>query len=349
MLKLTEHDLLSTHEVVEPLIADGHVCHGGFDDTGAYVSPRTLHRVPAIQAWGDAHTTAFDTELVDIGLDSFPGHSPTVAQATLLIGSGAPEPIISILTRIGTVEGFGALLRHAPVPTMQPLFAESIDGTALAHLDRGLIECHARDEAGFESEAGHRDMWFAARDIAFERPVTEDQTELMLERMGINAAASGSKAATFVRKWPDDTSLELEVLIERLVRLMFIEIAAFHTFVWAQAVLGNDDLVAGDGEAARLVSYIRADETPHVGYLRVALSELRDRTIVGDTGRHHRGADLLAAIWEPAVADQRGARRSELERLVAREVHHSLAGRSDEADLLAEYESLADHTDEDAA
>ena len=34
-----------------------------------------------------------------------------------------------------------------------------------------------RDEAGFEDEGGHKDMWFAARDIAFEHPVDEAERE----------------------------------------------------------------------------------------------------------------------------------------------------------------------------
>ena len=349
MLDLTEHELLATHDIVEHLVADGRVCHGGFDAGGNYVSPRTLHRVPAIEAWGDHHTTTFGADLVDIGIDEFPGHTPNVEQAKLLIGSGTPEPIISILTRIGTVEGFGAFLRHVPVPTLQPLFSESIDGTALAHLDRGLIEAHARDEAGFEDVAGHREMWFAARDIAFERPVTEDQTAIMLERMGIGAASGGTAAPALVRRWPDDTPVELEFLVDRLIRLVLIEISAFHTFAWAEAVLSDDDLVAGNGEAARLVSHIRADEAPHVGYLRVALTELRDRTVIGASGRRHAGADLLAALWDPAVADQRGPRRSELESLVDREVRHAMAGRSDEADLYAEFIALGAPVGEDAA
>ena len=42
-------------------------------------------------------------------------------------------------------------------------FDESIDGTAIEHLDRGLFEAHARDEAGWEDEGGHKQMWFAAR------------------------------------------------------------------------------------------------------------------------------------------------------------------------------------------
>ena len=88
-------------------------------------------------------------------------------------------------------------------------------------------------------------------------------------------------AALANRGWPDDVDFDLESLIARMVRLLLIEISAFHTFAWAEELLADPDLVAGDGEGARLVSYIRADETPHVDYLRTALSELRDRTIVG--------------------------------------------------------------------
>ncbi len=36
-------------------------------------------------------------------------------------------------------------------------------------------------------------MWYAARDVAFENPVTEDQRALMLERMGIAPPGSGGK------------------------------------------------------------------------------------------------------------------------------------------------------------
>ena len=73
-------------------------------------------------------------------------------------------------------------------------------------------------------------------------------------------------------------------MVSLMVRVLFIEISAFHTFAWAESWLSDSELVAGDGEPARLVSYIRADETPHVDYLRTALSEMRDRTWVGEMG-----------------------------------------------------------------
>ena len=49
-----------------------------------------------------------------------------------------------------------------------------------------------------------------------------------------------------------------------MIGLLLIEISAFHGFTWAEGVLSDTDLIAGDGEAARIISYIRADETPHV-------------------------------------------------------------------------------------
>ena len=96
-----------------------------------------------------------------------------------------PEPVIGELTRVGTVEGFGGMLRLLPAPPFGRCFEEEVAGTAIAHIDGGLFEAHARDEAGFGDLAGHDRMWFAARDIAFEHPDVEDQTARMLARMGI--------------------------------------------------------------------------------------------------------------------------------------------------------------------
>ena len=65
-LTWTERELLANHDVVEPLVAGGVRCHGGFDETGRYVSPRTLNRSPAIVAWQDQHRATFGTDLLDI-------------------------------------------------------------------------------------------------------------------------------------------------------------------------------------------------------------------------------------------------------------------------------------------
>jgi hypothetical protein len=189
----SQDELLASHDYAEPLLAGGVRCHGGFDETGSYVSPRTLHRVPAIEAWQAQRAEQFGTPLLDVALDRWPEHYPNVAQARFLIEAGVREPIISTLTRVGTVEGFGGMIRHSVLPDLQSCFEEDVRGTAMDHLHGGLYEAHARDEAGHEDQAGHKEMWFAARDIAFEDPVTEDETVVMLERMGIARPGSGGQ------------------------------------------------------------------------------------------------------------------------------------------------------------
>lgn len=318
----TESELLASHRYEEPLIAGGVRCHGGFTPDGAYVSPRTLNRVPAIESW----QRKLAAPILDVPLGTWPGHYPNVAQAKFLIANGVREPIVSTLTRIGTVEGFGSMIRHSLIPDLRRSFDEEVEGTAMDHLGRGLYEAHARDEAGHEDEGGHKQMWFAARDIAFEHPVTEDETELMLERMGIPRPGTAPPKA-LPRLLPDDVDADLELLIERMARLLLIEISAFHTFAWAEELLADTTLTAGDGEAARIVSYIRADETPHVEYLKTVLSEMRERTFVGSGSRRHAGTDLVMRIWDRALADSLGPRRDEGIAVTVREVEHAVGDR----------------------
>jgi hypothetical protein len=332
-------ELLESDPFSEPLVAGGVRCHGGFDASGAYVSPRTKHRWPAIRAWQQQREEQFGTQLLDIALDTWPGAYPSVEQAKFLIRSGVPDPIIARLTQIGTVEGFGSMIRHAPIPDLQRCFVEDIRHTATWHLGRGLYEAHARDEAGYGSEGGHKQMWFAARDVAFESPLTEDQTDTMMDRMfsyGGPAGAGSSPEALFPAV--DET---LELLIQTMARLLLIEISAFHVFAWAEEVLADTELVAGDGEAARMVSYIRADEAPHVEYLKTTLSEMRDRTFVAASGSTIPGTTVVGDIWERARAESLGPRHDANVRIVRQEIEHCLEANPRRKDILAEFDALA--------
>jgi hypothetical protein len=344
-VEFTEQELLASHDYAEPLVAGGVRCHGGFDDDGEYVSPRTKNRWPAIEAWDEQRVEQFGTPKLDIGLETWPESFPNVDQTRFLIERGVREPTISELTRIGTVEGFGAMLRYSPIPDLQACFDDDIRGTGITHLDRGLYEAHARDEAGFEDEAGHNLMWFAARDIAFENPSTEDQTSVMLQRMGIPVGdpkemAKLREAAMANRLLPGDISFELESLVTRMIRLLFIEISAFHAFAWAESVLSEPDLVAGDGQAADLIRYIRADEAPHVAYLGTVLSEMRDRTWVGEGGRKHDGGEMIDRIWDAALRDSIGVGRQQFLDMTMAEIDHAVEGRKDRDDLLDEFFSI---------
>jgi hypothetical protein len=288
----------------------------------------------------------FGSEILDAPIELWPEVFPNVAQTKYLLRAGVREPTISALTRIGTVEGFGSMIRAVNVEKLQRHFAESIDGTALAHLQGGLFEAHARDEAGWEEEAGHKQMWFAARDIAFDTPVTEDMTQSMLVRMGI-VPADGKpptpeemrRNAEAMRRFPD-LDLTLEMMVRRMVGLLFIEVSAFHTFAWAEEVLSDTDLVAGDGAAAEIVRCIRADETPHVDYLRTALTEMRDRTFVGESGAAIPGAVVVGTLWDAALELSLGANRDNFVRSALAEVELALASNRRRDDILDEFRAL---------
>ena len=164
--------------------------------------PRTLHRVPAIEAWQEKHREDFGAEVIDVPLETWPEHFPNLAQARFLISAGRaraphrhphPHRHPRRARRQHRPPAPGDLQRH---------FAEDITGTAIDHLGRGLFEAHGRDEAGFEEEAGHRDMWFTARDIAFPEPGPDIDVETMLERMGFGQGSpgTGSRQATAARR-----------------------------------------------------------------------------------------------------------------------------------------------------
>ena len=345
-LEWSETELLATDDVAEPLIAGGVRGHGGYRASGEYVSPRTKFRTPAIAAWQQSHREQFGSEILEAPLELWPEVFPNVAQTKALLRAGVPEPTISSLTRIGTVEGFGGMIRNVHVDDLQSHFAESIRGTAIAHLKCGLFEAHARDEAGWEDEGGHKQMWFAARDVAFDNPVTEDMTQAMLVRMGIVPADGKAPTpeqvranAEAIRTFPD-IDLSLEMMLRRMVGLLFIEVSAFHTFAWAETVLADDDLVAGNGAAAELVRCVRADETPHVEYLRTALTEMRDRTFVGESGKHLAGTEVVGRLWDTALEQSLGVNRATFVRQALGEVEHALEGHPRRTAILEEFHEL---------
>jgi hypothetical protein len=339
-LEYTQDELLASHAVVEPLFAGGVRCHGGFDADGRYVSPRTRNRVPAIDAWQAHHVATFGTEILHVPLDTWPEHFPNVAQARYLIGAGVPEPLIATLTRIGTVEGFGANIRFLHTGDLQPRFEEDVRGTAIAHLDRGLFEAHGRDEAGWSEEAGHRDMWFAARDIAFESPTAKIDIEGMLARMGFGQGGAADPLSAS-RLLPDDVDFNLELVAMLMIRVLLIEVQAFHTFAWAEDWLSDSELVAGDGAAATLVSHVRADETPHVDYLKTAITELRDRTWVGASGTRYKGTEMIGRLWDAALDQSLGAGRVQTRKAILGEVAHWCGTRPNGDDLVAGFHALA--------
>lgn len=340
-LIFTEKELLADARVNEPLVVRGLRCHGGFNGEGIYVSPRSRFRSSAIAAWQKNHVDTFGTRLIDVPIDIWGGHYPNVAQTRFLVTEKVVEPIIAALTRLGTVEGFGANIRLLQPRNLQRWFAQDIRGTAIDHLGGGLFEAHGRDEAGWGELAGHRDMWFAARDIAFESPTMEVDLDAMLARLGYDKGGAPS-GLDIPRLLPDDINYELEFTVMFMIRVLLLEVSAFHTFRWAETWLGDTDLMPHAKDAAILISCMRADETPHVDYLATAITELRDRTWIGESGKGHAGGEMIGRLWNYLLDQSLGIGRQQARSAILGEVEYWCRKRPDGQDLMAEFDRLGD-------
>ncbi|MGI9592184.1 MAG: hypothetical protein ACR2P8_12500 [Myxococcota bacterium] len=299
-------ELLASGDYAEPLIAAGVRCHGGFDADGRYRSPRTLHRAPAIAAWQAqlAEAAAGDGDgLLDIPRSFVPPQFPNVAQAKLLLRNGVREPMVRVLTIISIVEGFGAMIRDVRVPDLAADVVEPVDGTALAHLAGGLFEAHARDESGYRNEGGHKQMWEAARDAALENP--KIPSDVLMRLMG-RRGQRGRSEPMFPQLGP-----RWERMIAMMAQVLVIEVFAESTFRWGIELLSDPEVSADPETAGRMVSYIQGDESPHVEYLRTALSELCVRTIRTVDGKTVSGATVVRGMLHRILCQLTATRREE--------------------------------------
>lgn len=292
-LEFSPEELLASPKLDAPLIAGGMKCHGGFGADGHYVSPRTLWRNPAVRAWQEQHLAASPTPLVEIPQDTIPPHLPSVAQAKLLLREGVREPMVRTLTEIAIIEGFGATIRELPVPPLSSFIREGVAGTALNHLTGGLFEAHARDEAGWGEEGGHKQMWEAARDLALSNPkVPGDILMAIMGRRGGNA-----RVGRALPQFKED----VERVLGFMINVLIVEVFAVSTFQWAEEVLSDPAVSDAPKDAADMVRHIRADESPHVEYLRTALSELSARTLIAEDGSLHSGHEIVQGLIDRSL------------------------------------------------
>ena len=91
---------------------------------------------------------------------------------------------------------------------------------------------------------------------------------------------------------------------------------------------------------------IRADETPHVDYLRTALTEMRDRTFVGESGKKiagSRGDRHDLGCRARAVARREPRQRSD--RSTLGELEHALDGNPRRDEILEGFHALRPATE----
>ena len=295
-LRYSRDALMASHAYARPHVEAGYTLHGGFTEDGEYISPRTLHRWPAVRAWGAA-LEARGWPLIDATgkLLEREGY-PTFAQQKLLLKEGFGQTLWNSLTITGIIEKRGQVLCDVTAPDMQKIIVEDIEGAATGHLNAGLLHAHGMDEGGDPAtpELGAHDaMWFASRDLVFGK-----------DAYPIPAPPDNISRPVEDREMPD-LPPEYEQMIKLLMNVLMIEIRAESFFAHCCRTFRDPDLFTdrrADAElAATMIERIRTDEAIHVGYLQAVISELRSFTIRAVDGREVSGASIIDPVWAKMV------------------------------------------------
>lgn len=284
-----EHTYTTTH------VECGMKLHGGFDDEGQYLSPRTRFRWEAVNNW-HAQLQARGVPIVEATTTLLTEPNfPTIDQQVLLLKHGIEQGFWDSVTITGLIEARGKALAEVVAPDFQDIIVEDISGTSLAHMNKGLLTSHGWDEGGVPDSGigGHDVMWFVVRDLVFgagKYPVPE-------------------APASIGREKPEREMLQLppeyETLIAFLMNLLMIEVRAERAFDFYEKVIDHPETFVGKEKEAHhavaLVNRIRQDEAVHVAWLRAAISEFRSFTIKTVDGDKLPGSMIVDPVWEKMV------------------------------------------------
>lgn len=294
-LVFSREELLAEHPYARPQEMAGYRLHGGMDAEGRYVSPRTLHRWPAVRGWQRAlRQRGFPLIEATTKLLAS-GPYPSYEQQKLLLQNGLGQTLWNSLTITGVIEARGRLLIDLPAPEFQKVLVEDVSATGLGHLTKGLLVAHGMDEGGDPASAlgAHDQMWFAIRDLIFGAdayPMPEIPANI--------SRPEGDRLAPMI-------PTGYEQMISLLMNVLMIEVRAENLFTFVQALLRDPELFVDRRSEAELgiemVERIRADEAIHVAYLQLVLSELRSFTFRSREGDLTPGAEVIDPMWATLV------------------------------------------------
>ena len=284
-----EHQYTTTH------VECGHRLHGGFDMNGQYLSPRTRYRWEAIRAW-HAQLEDRGVPIVEASTELLTEPNfPNIPQQILLISEGVHQSFWDSLTITGLIEARGKALAQVEAPDFQEVIVEDLSGTALGHMNKGLLSAHGWDEGGVPDSGigGHDTMWFVARDLVF----------------GKDAFPIPEAPASIGREKPEREMTALpaahEAMISFLMNLLMIEVRAERAFDFYEQVIASPETFRDRRDeaahAVALIDRIRRDESVHVAWLRAAISEFRSFTVKTVEGNEISGAEILDPVWAQMV------------------------------------------------
>jgi hypothetical protein len=291
-LTFSEDELMESVEYAEPQIEAGHRLHGGFDESGTYIPPRTKYRAPAFEAW-QHQLEARGGELMAADSSLLAGvRFPSIPQQKLLLLEGLGQSFWNTLTITGRIEAKGRMLAEITFPNFQDVIVEDISEMALGHLGKGLLKAHGIDEGGEPDKGigGHDTMWFALRDLAFgETGFSEPDIPDNIGR------------AEEDQKTIPPISMPHASTIYFLLNLLLIEFRAERGFASTEQLLRDSDLFTDRREdaehAAKIVDRIRCDEEVHVHSLRLYLGEIRSLTFKTTDGDTISGREIVDPFW----------------------------------------------------
>lgn len=331
----TREELEAEHDYATPHIECGLKLHGGFDDKGNYISPRTRYRWDAIAAWHE-QLNASGVPIVEASTSLLrEPNFPNVEQQIFLLKNGIEQSFWDSITITGLIEARGKALADLVAPDFQDIIEEDLTGTALGHINQGLFTSHGWDEGGRPGTGigGHDVMWFAVRDLVFgedKYPIPEAPASIGREK----------EAREMLQLSP-----EYEGLIAFLMNLLMIEVRAERAFDFYERVIASAETFVGREKESRhavdLVDRIRKDEAVHVAWLRAAISEFRSFTVKTVDGDRVKGADILDPVWA-AMVHWHGIEMHEVNRPAAiADVRQKLMAQANGTALYQQFEALA--------
>lgn len=329
-------ELMAEHAYAKPQVEWGYRLHGGFDDKGRYVSPRTLNRWGAVEAWQE-QLKGRGGSLIDATVKLLKrGNYPSLQQESLLLANGLGQSLWNSLTVTGVIEARGRALCEVEAPNFQDIIVEDLAGTCTGHLNKGLLYAHGLDEGGnpAQGEGGHDAMWFALRDLLFGKnafPIPEIPQSLSRPEAG--------RRIPLVPKMYEDWIL-------LLMNVLMIEVRAESFFAFCTAVMRAPenfrDRRAEAAHAADLVERIRTDEAIHVAYLQTFVSELCNFTFKGEKGERVPGATLINPIWNDMV-EWHSVTNAEFQQAQARDGLLALIGTHSKAPVIRDQFLALEH------
>lgn len=333
-LSYTREEILADHAYTRLQIESGYRLHGGFDEKGAYISPRTLNRWPAVKAW-QLQLKQHGASVIDASRRLLKrGPYPTADQQKFLLGNGFGETMWNSLTITGIIEARGAMLAQAIPPNFQDLVVEDISQTCLGHLTKGLLEAHGWDEGGTKAQGigGHDDMWFAVRDALFGKgkyPIPPVPESIARPETG--------------RRMPQIPQLYEEWIL-LLMNVLMIEVKAESFFSFCQSVMRDPhnfrDRRDAAMYAAEIVERIRTDEAIHVAYLATVISELRTLTFKSVNGKTVSGSSLIDPVWEQMIEWHSVTQATFAHEQSRENIHARLKAQPNGLALVAHFDSL---------